>query len=68
MPIECAVPEGNRNFISAYSDGSILIRNFHNTNHSEEIRMFPGIDASVLRWTKLDCDEGTMCALKGYKV
>lgn len=65
-PIECAFPEGKKTFISAYADGTILIRPFSNSTDRRIIATVPGIDASVFRWRHLNCDEDLLNMLEGY--
>ena len=66
-PLECAVPEDKKYFISAYDDGSIYIRSFFNSD-GEIIHTLPGIDAGVLRWNEIYCDRGLKDILSSYKV
>lgn len=65
-PIECAFPEGKKTFISAYADGTILIRPFSNSTDRRIIATIPGIDAGVFLWRQLNCDEGLLKMLEGY--
>jgi WD40 repeat protein len=65
-PLECAFPDNKSNFISAYADGSILIRPFSNNGNSKKIFTIPGIDAGVFRWNKLNCDNQLKLMLSGY--
>lgn len=66
-PIECAVPHDKKMFISAYSDGSIVVRSFKQRYSDESvIKTFPGIDASVFRWSTLQCDDRTVINTLGY--
>ena len=65
-PIECAFPEGKKTFISAYADGTILIRPFSSSTDRRIIATVPGIDASVFRWRHLNCDEDLFSMLEGY--
>ena len=65
-PIECTFPEGKKTFISAYADGTILIRPFSSSMDQRIIATVPGIDASVFRWRHLNCDEDLINMLEGY--
>ena len=65
-PLECAFPEKKETFISAYADGTILIRPFSNSKDRRIIATIPGIDASVFRWKNLNCDEDLRKMLEGY--
>jgi WD40 repeat protein len=65
-PLECAFPEKKTDFISAYSDGTILIRPFASTGGGIKISTIPGIDAGVFRWKTLNCDDQLKQMLTGY--
>lgn len=65
-PIECAFPDNKKNFISVYDDGTILVRPFANKGSETRIATIPGIDASVLRWQELKCDDQLKQMLLGY--
>lgn len=65
-PLECAFPEKKKTFISAYADGTILIRPFSNSNDKRIIATIPGIDVGVFRWKHLKCDESLLKMLEGY--
>ena len=65
-PLECAFPENKTDFISAYTDGTILIRPFANTGEENRIATIPGIDVGVFRWNELKCDEQLKQMLRGY--
>lgn len=65
-PLECAFPDNKKDFISAYVDGSILIRPFSNSTKRKVIYTIPGIDAGVFRWEGLKCDERLKEMLGGY--
>lgn len=64
-PIECAVPLEKDKFISAYNDGTILIRSFQKRSGTR-IQTLPGIDAGVFRWNDLDCDSELKKAMRRY--
>ena len=66
-PLECAVPEDKQEFISAYANGSIVVRPFQNGSEGRQIQTFPGINASVLRWNTLQGDHMTIDILRCYK-
>lgn len=66
-PLECTVPEDKQEFISAYANGSIVVRPFQNGSQSRQIQTFPGINASVLRWNTLQGDRMTIDILRRYK-
>lgn len=65
-PIECAFPEKKKTFISAYVDGTILIRPFSSSSDQKIIATIPGIDAGAFRWKHLRCDETLLKILEGY--
>ncbi|EET60148.1 WD domain, G-beta repeat protein [Marvinbryantia formatexigens DSM 14469] len=65
-PLECAFPEKKKTFISAYADGTILIRSFSSSRDQRIIATIPGIDAGVFRWKNLYCDEDLLKMLEGY--
>lgn len=67
-PIECAFPDNKKNFISVYNDGTILVRPFANKGSETRITTIPGIDASVLRWRELKCDDQLRQMLLGYQL
>lgn len=65
-PLECTFPSNQKVFISAYADGTILIRPFSNSAERTLISTLPGIDASVLRWNNLRCNDELKKILDGY--
>ena len=65
-PLECAFPDKKKTFISAYADGTILIRPFSSSSNQRIIETIPGIDAGVFRWKYLYCDEDLLRKLEGY--
>ena len=65
-PLECAFPANSKNYISVYTDGSILIRPFSDSDEKTVINTLPGIDAGVLRWNSLQCDKGLLKTLDRY--
>ncbi len=67
-PIECAFPDNKKNFISVYNNGTILVRPFANKGSETRIATIPGIDASVLRWRELKCDDQLKQMLLGYQL
>lgn len=66
-PMECAIPDDKKNFISAYTDGTILVRPFSNPTVHEMIATLPGINAGLLRWQNLKCDERLRQTLNSYQ-
>lgn len=66
-PLECAFPDNKKNFISVYADGTILIRPFSGQGERKIIETLPGIDAGVLRWNDLKCDDQLKQILNGYQ-
>jgi WD40 repeat protein len=66
-PLECAFPDNKKDFISAYVDGTILIRPFSGKGERKIIETLPGIDAGVLRWNDLKCDDQLKQMLNGYQ-
>ena len=66
-PLECAFPDNKTDFISAYTDGTILIRPFSGKGERKRIATIPGIDAGVLRWNDLKCDDQLKLMLNGYQ-
>lgn len=66
-PLECAFPDNGEDFISAYADGTILIRPFSTSSASRKIATIPGIDAGVFRWDDLKCDDSLKQMLMGYQ-
>lgn len=66
-PLECAFPDNKKDFISAYADGTILIRPFSGRGERKIIETLPGIDAGVLRWNDLKCNERLKQLLNGYQ-
>ena len=66
-PLECAFPDNKTDFISAYTDGTILIRPFSGQDERKIIATIPGIDAGVLRWDDLKCDDQLKLMLNGYQ-
>lgn len=66
-PLECAFPDNKKDFISAYADGTILIRPFSGGGERKIIETLPGIDAGVLRWNDLKCDDQLKHMLNGYQ-
>ncbi|MBR4900289.1 MAG: metallophosphoesterase [Victivallales bacterium] len=66
-PLECAFPDNKKDFISAYADGTILIRPFAYQGNEKRIFTIPGIDAGVFRWSNLKCDDELEKMLIGYK-
>lgn len=66
-PLECAFPDNGKDFISAYADGTILIRPFSTSSASRKIATIPGIDAGVFRWDDLKCDDSLKQMLMGYQ-
>ena len=66
-PLECAFPDNGEDFISAYADGTILIRPFSTSCASRKIATIPGIDAGVFRWDDLKCDDSLKQMLMGYQ-
>lgn len=65
-PLDCTFPSNQKIFISAYADGTILLRPFSNGAERTIISTLPGVDANVLRWNKLHCDDGLKKILDGY--
>lgn len=66
-PLECAFPDNKTDFISAYTDGTILIRPFAAKGNRRTIVTIPGIDVGVLRWDELKCDKKLKLMLMSYK-
>lgn len=66
-PMECAFPDDKTEFISAYTDGTILIRPFTNRGSGKKVATLPGIDAGVLRWENLMCNDQLKLILNGYQ-
>ncbi len=66
-PLECAFPDNGKDFISAYADGTILIRPFSTSSASRKIATIPGIDAGVFCWDDLKCDGSLKQMLMGYQ-
>lgn len=66
-PMECAVTKDRKTFISAYIDGSLVIRSFSGLCEDDGvISTFPGIDASVFEWEDLKCDDDIKKTLRSY--
>ena len=66
-PLECAVTKDRKTFISAYIDGSLVIRSFSEQCEDDGvISTFPGIDASVFEWEDLKCDDDIKKTLRSY--
>ena len=53
--------------ISAYTDGTILIRPFAAKGNRRTIATIPGIDVGVLRWDELKCDKKLKQMLMSYQ-
>ena len=66
-PLECAVPADKKTFISAFSDGTIIIRPFANAENTRTIKTYPGIDAEVFRWEQLNTSDDVKKILSGYQ-
>ena len=66
-PLECAFPDNRKDFISAYADGTILIRPFETNSKERKITTIPGIDAGVFRWHDLKCSPELKQMLAGYQ-
>ena len=64
-PLECAFPNKDE-FISVYTDGTILIRPFSNSPNRTVVSTLPGIDAGVLKWDDLLCSDELKKMLNGY--
>lgn len=64
-PLECAFPSKDE-FISVYTDGTILIRPFSNSPNRTVVSTLPGIDAGVLKWNDLLCSDELKKMLNGY--
>lgn len=66
QPVDCTVDVEQKKFISAYADGSIIIRSFNNGMVEKKISTFPGIDLSKIRWEELETDSVTRETLNRY--
>ena len=66
-PMECAVSTSDKLFIGVNADGTMFSRTFSGVV-KKEIRIFPGIDLTPLRWDVLDCTDELKNILQNYRV